>query len=427
MLYHTYEITHAAMSPLRMQSDALRHAFRSGINPWSYTPAGKVLAAGCDLFESVTRRYGKPEWNIEEVTCAQGTVKVREEIALSTPFCDLTHFVRGGASLHGSNDPKVLVVAPMSGHYATLLRGTVRAMLPEHDVYVTDWRDARLVPLSAGTFDLNDFIDHVIRFLRHLGPDTHVIAVCQPSVPVLAATAVMAEDGDHCQPASITLMGGPIDTRRSPTAVNDHATSKSVRWFKRNVITRVPYPHAGAFRRVYPGFVQLSGFLAMNLDRHVEAHLDYFTHLVEGDCDSAESHEAFYQEYLSVMDLPAEFFLQTVRTVFQDHDLPEGRLTHRGRKVDCSRITRTALMTVEGEKDDICGLGQTEAAQDLCPNVLGVDRYHHVQPGVGHYGVFNGTRWRTEIQPRIRDMIRQTEVRRRAERDALRRGRLRAA
>jgi len=415
MLYHTYELTHAAMAPLRVQSDTLQFLLRSGANPLAYTPAGKLVAAGCDVFESVTRRYGKPEWGIAETVVDGARASVREETVLSVPFCDLVRFVRDEAVCAGRDDPKVLIVAPMSGHYATLLRGTVRAMLPEHDVYVTDWRDARLVPLSAGTFDLNDFIDHVIRFLRHLGPDTHVIAVCQPSVPVLAATALMAEDGDHCQPASITLMGGPIDTRRSPTAVNHHALSKSVRWFKRNVITRVPYPHAGAFRRVYPGFVQLSGFMAMNLDRHMEAHLDYFMHLVEGDCDSAEGHEAFYEEYLSVMDLPAEFFLQTVRTVFQDHDLPEGRLMHRGRRVDCSRIVETAVMTVEGEKDDICGLGQTAATHDLCRNVPSAARYHYEQPGVGHYGVFNGRRWRTEIQPRIRDMIRATEARRRGE------------
>jgi len=413
MLYHTYELTHAAMAPLRVQSDTLQFLLRSGANPLAYTPAGKLVAAGCDVFESVTRRYGKPEWGIAETVVDGARRSVREETVLSVPFCDLVRFVRDETVCAGRDDPKVLIVAPMSGHYATLLRGTVRAMLPEHEVYVTDWRDARLVPLSAGTFDLNDFIDHVIRFLRHLGPDTHVIAVCQPSVPVLAATALMAEDGDHCQPASITLMGGPIDTRRSPTAVNHHALAKSVRWLKRNVITRVPYPPAGAFRRVYPGFVQLSGFMAMNLDRHMEAHLDYFMHLVEGDCDSAEGHEAFYEEYLSVMDLPAEFFLQTVRTVFQDHDLPEGRLMHRGRRVDCSSIVETAVMTVEGEKDDICGLGQTAATHDLCLNVPRAARYHYEQPGVGHYGVFNGRRWRTEIQPRIRDMIRATEARRR--------------
>ncbi len=413
MLYHTYELTHAVMAPLRMQSDSLQYILKSGLNPLAYTPAGRLVAAGCDVFESVTRRYGKPAWGIEETEIDGREVAVTEEVVLSVPFCDLVHFARTGTATAGRADPKVLVVAPMSGHYATLLRGTVCAMLPEHEVYVTDWRDARLVPLSAGTFDLNDFIDHIIRFLRHLGPDTHVLAVCQPSVPVLAATAVMAADGDHCQPASITLMAGPIDTRCNPTAVNEHATAKSVRWFKRNVITRVTYPHAGTFRRVYPGFVQLSGFMAMNLDRHMGAHLDYFMHLVEGDCDSAEGHEAFYDEYLSVMDLPAEFFLQTVRTVFQDHELPERRFMHRGRLVDCGKITRTALMTVEGEKDDICGLGQTEAAHALCPNIPSADRYHYVQPGVGHYGVFNGRRWRTEIQPRIRDMILATEERRR--------------
>jgi len=410
MLYHTYELTHAVMAPLRVQSDNVQFVFQSGLNPLAYTPGGRMVAAGCELFESVTRRYGKPEWGIDEIEIDGKAVSVLPEEAFATPFCDLVHFVREG---HLSQDPKVLIVAPMSGHYATLLRGTVHAMLPEHDLYVTDWRDARMVPLSEGMFDLDDFVDTVIRFLRFLGPETHVVAVCQPSVPVLAAAAVMAEAGDHCQPASLTLIAGPIDTRRSPTAVNEHAQSKSIRWFKRNVITRVPYPHAGAFRRVYPGFVQLSGFLAMNPDRHMDAHLDYFQHLVEGDRDSAEQHQTFYDEYMSVMDLPAEFFLQTIKSVFKDHELATGRMLHRGRSVDCAAISKTVLMTVEGEKDDICGLGQTGAAHALCVNVPDDNRLHYVQPGVGHYGVFNGKRWRTEIQPRIRDMIRRTEAKRR--------------
>ena len=293
----------------------------------------------------------------------------------------------------------------MSGHFATLLRDTVRAMLPEHDVYITDWRDARGVPLYEGGFDLDDYVDYVRDFAQFLGPDLHVIAVCQPAVPALIATALMAADDDPCQPKSLTLMGGPIDTRRNPTVVNQHAESKSMDWFEQMVISTVPWPNTGAMRKVYPGFIQLSGFLSMNLDKHITAHHRYFDHLVDGDCDSAGQHKRFYEEYLSVMDLPAEFFLQTIKSVFKEHALPNGTMRHRDRTVDLTAITNTALMTVEGEKDDICAVGQTAAAQELCVNVPTERRFHYVQPGVGPYGVFNGTRWRTEIQPRIRDMI----------------------
>ena len=328
------------------------------------------------------------------------------------PFCELINFKRALPVGDSKNDPKVLVVAPMSGHYATLLRGTVQAMLPEHDVYVTDWIDARDVPIYQGTFDLDDFIDYVIEFIEFLGPRTHVIAVCQPAVPVLAATALMASRDHPAQPASVTLMGGPIDTRRNPTVVNDLAATRPIEWFEQNVISMVPFPNAGMMRRVYPGFIQLTGFMTMNLDRHRKAHWDLFENLVKGDCDSVAQHRKFYDEYLAVMDLPAEFYLQTVQTAFQDHALPNGEMRHRGELVDCSAIRQTALMTVEGENDDICGLGQTQAAHDLCVNVPEDEHFHYVQPGVGHYGVFNGTRWRTEIQPRIREMIRTIHHRR---------------
>ena len=301
----------------------------------------------------------------------------------------------------------------MSGHYATLLRGTVQAMLPEHNLYITDWRDARAVPLAVGPFDLDDFIDYIIDFVHFIGTDTHVIAVCQPAVPALAAAALMAAWNDPCRPASLTLMGGPIDTRRNPTVVNQHAQSRSLDWFERNVIDYVPWPNPGFMRRVYPGFIQLTGFMQMNLERHLEAHKSLFNHLVKGDCDSVQQHRFFYDEYLAVMDLPAEFYLQTVEKVFQEHALPEGTLRHRGHRVDCGAIRDITLMTVEGERDDICGLGQTEAAQGLCKKIPPEQRYHYVQPGVGHYGVFNGTRWRTEIQPRIREMIRTTQFGRR--------------
>ena len=409
MQYHAYEMAHALIAPMRAGAHVLQELNSSVFNPFAHTPIGKSVAAACQVFEGVTRRYGKPEFGIDETVIDGLPVPITEEAVCYRPFGDLLHFKREVGSAQPLDDPKVLIIAPMSGHYATLLRGTVRAMVAEHDVYITDWRDARNVPLIYGGFDFHDFVDYVIDFLRFLGPDTHVIAVCQPSVPALAAAAVMARAQDPCQPLSLTLMGGPIDTRQNPTEVNKLAQSKDIDWFKRNVITRVPLPHAGAMREVYPGFIQLSGFMTMNLDRHVQAHWGLYQHLIEGDCDSVEQHRKFYEEYLAVMDLPAEFYLETVETVFQQHLLPDGKLEHRGEKVDCSLIEYTTLMTVEGEKDDICGLGQTEAAHVLCTGLPKKRHVHYVQPGVGHYGVFNGTRWRTEIQPRIAEMIRQAE------------------
>lgn len=390
----------------------MRRLYRSALNPVAYTPVGKAVAAACEVFENVTRRYRKPEWFIDAVEIDEQAVGVEPKLVYGKLFCDLLHFERDAEATAGRKDPKVLIVAPLSGHYATLLRGTVKAMIPEHEVFVTDWRDARLMPLAYGRFDLDDFIDYVAEFIRFIGPDTHVIAVCQPSVPVLAAAAVMAAQGDPVQPASMTLIGGPIDTRRNPTAVNDLAASKPLSWFERSVISTVPFPHPGALRPVYPGFLQLTGFMTMNLERHMDAHADLFRHLIEGDCDSVEQHQRFYEEYRSVMDLTAEFYLQTIKTVFQDHALPEGKMRHRGALVDCGEIRNTALMTIEGELDDICGLGQTEAAHDLCRNIPQDDRHHYVQKDVGHYGVFNGRRWREEIQPRLRNMIRTTEQKR---------------
>ena len=413
MLYHAFEMMHTMVKPARLASQVMQHLGTSPFSPWFYTPMAKPMAAACEVFENVTRRYGKPEFGITETKIHGLPVPVEEQIVLSKPFCDLRHFDRDERVCGKRYDPKVLLVAPLSGHFATLLRGTVKAMIPEHNLYITDWRDARMVPYSDGRFDLDTYIDYIIDFVRWLGPNTHVIAVCQPAVPALMATALMAARKDPFQPASLTLMGGPIDTRRNPTEVNRLAMTRDVSWFEKSVIATVPWPHPGFMRKVYPGFVQLSGFMTMNLDRHVNAHWDLYNHLVEGDGDSVLQHRKFYEEYLAVMDLPAEFYLQTVKTVFQDHLLPDGKMMHRGERVDCSAIRKTALMTVEGEKDDICGLGQTEAAHDLCVNVPIDDHYHYVQPGVGHYGVFNGTRWRTEIQPRIREMIRATEFKRR--------------
>jgi poly(3-hydroxybutyrate) depolymerase len=409
MQYHAYEMAHALIAPMRFGAHVLQEVTSSVFNPLAHTPIGKSVAAACEVFEGVTRRYGKPEFGIDETIVDGMPIPIEEEVACYRPFGDLLHFRREWPDDHSRDDPKVLIIAPMSGHYATLLRGTVRAMVAEHDVYVTDWRDARNIPLVYGGFDFHDFVDYVIDFVRFIGPNTHVIAVCQPSVPALVAAAVMARSHDPCQPLSLTLMGGPIDTRRNPTEVNKLAQSRDIDWFEHNVISRVPLPHAGAMREVYPGFIQLSGFMTMNMDRHVEAHWGLYQHLVEGDCDSVQQHRKFYEEYLAVMDLPAEFYLQTVETVFQQHLLPDGKLEHRGELVDCSLIEDMTLMTVEGEKDDICGLGQTEAAHALCAGLPKEKHIHYVQPGVGHYGVFNGTRWRTEIQPRIAEMIRQSD------------------
>ncbi|MEH0070908.1 polyhydroxyalkanoate depolymerase [Pannonibacter sp. Pt2-lr] len=401
--YHLYEINHAAMGPVRAAADATRLYFQNPFNPMSHTQLGRQVAAACEVLERTTRRYGKPEFGLAETTIGGMKVPVSERVVWRRPFCDLLHFERGTAQRR--NDPKILIVAPMSGHYATLLRGTVEAMLPRADVYITDWIDARMVPLSDGKFDLDDYIDYVISMLHFLGPDTHVVAVCQPSVPVLAAVAVMEARNDPYAPSTMTLMGGPIDTRVAPTAVNDLAMSKGINWFKRNVIMQVPFPHPGMMRYVYPGFLQLSGFMSMNLDRHLIAHRDFFQHLVKGDGDSAEKHREFYDEYLAVMDLTAEFYLQTVESVFIEHSLPLGKMKHGDVLVDCGAIRNTALLTIEGEKDDITGRGQTRAAHTLCTSLPEDMKAHYEQPNVGHYGVFNGSRFRAEIAPRMIDFI----------------------
>jgi poly(3-hydroxybutyrate) depolymerase len=333
---------------------------------------------------------------------------VEEEIVWSRPFCDLVHFRRESSVASERDDPKVLMVAPMSGHYATLLRGTLKAMLPEHDVYITDWQDARDVPIAEGSFDLDDYADYVISMVEHLsksGERVHVMAVCQPGIPVLAAASLMAMDDNPARPASVTLMGSPIDTAQNPKQPNELAQKKPLGWFEQNVVTLVPWPNRGFLRRVYPGFLQLSSFFAMNLDRHVDAHVGHFRNLVRGDGDSAEAHQRFYDEYMAVMDLTAEFYLQTIDRVFQRRLLAEGKYRYRNRLVDPSAIKDIALMTVEGEKDDITGLGQTEAAHRLVSSLADKDRAHFVAEGVGHYGVFNGSRWRNLIQPRVRDFI----------------------
>jgi poly(3-hydroxybutyrate) depolymerase len=408
-MYWLYEMSHSALNPARFLADATRIFYKNPANPLTYTAFGKTLAAASEMFERMTRRYGRPEWRIEATTIGGVQVPVQIRTVWQRPFCRLLHFERQFERPPRRPQPRMLIVAPMSGHYATLLRGTVEAFLPNHDVYITEWSDARMVPVAEGRFDLDDYIDYVISMLHLLGCDTHVIAVCQPSVPVLAAVALMEARDDPHVPHSMVLMGGPIDTRINPTAVNNLAEQRGVEWFRRNVITKVPFPHPGFMRDVYPGFLQLHGFVSMNLDRHIEAHKELFLHLVKGDGDSAQRHREFYDEYLAVMDLAAEFYLQTVDTVFVRHALPKGQMTHRGRRVDPAKIRRVALLTVEGEKDDISGVGQTEAAHRLSANIPAERKAHYLALGVGHYGVFNGTRFRAEIAPRIADFVLSNE------------------
>ena len=406
--YFWYEMNHAALAPLRAVASATKLAYKNPLNPLSETPLGRNIAAGAELFERATRRYGKPSFELPTTEVNGRTVEITERVVLNRPFCNLLHFEKAGGA--GIDQPKLLIVAPLSGHYATLLRGTVEALLTDNDVYITDWLDARQVPLSEGTFGFDDYVDDVRAFLKVLreaggGRRAHAVAVCQPSVPVMAAAAVMAEDGDPDRPASMTLMGGPIDTRINPTAVNKLAEEKGTDWFRRNVIMTVPFPHPGAMRRVYPGFLQLTGFMSMNLDRHVTAHKDLFRHLVQGDGDEAERHRDFYDEYLAVMDLDAQFYLETVEAVFVRHSLPKGEMLYRGRPVRPQAIRDIALLTVEGERDDISGVGQTEAAHALTPNLPDAMKAHRLQEKVGHYGVFNGSRFRAEIAPRISGFI----------------------
>jgi poly(3-hydroxybutyrate) depolymerase len=405
-LYWLYEWTHAALNPSRAVADATRLYFKSPLNPLSHTTFGKSIAATAEIYERAVRRYTKPEWGIESTLVGGERVPVQIKTAWERPFCKLLHFERVFEHPPRHTQPRILIVAPMSGHYATLLRGTVEAFLPRHDVYITDWADARMVPLSQGRFDLDDYIDYVISMLHRLGGDCHVIAVCQPAVPVLAAVARMEAADDPYLPHSMTLMGGPIDTRVNPTGVNRLAEERGIGWFRNHVIAKVPFPHPGFMREVYPGFLQLTGFISMNFERHLDAHKQMFQHLVTGDGDSAEKHREFYDEYLAVMDLTAEFYLQTVETVFIRHALPNGQMTHRGKPVDPAKIRRVALLTIEGENDDISGLGQTRAAHDLCINIPADKKVHYMQPSVGHYGVFNGSRFRAEIAPRIADFIR---------------------
>ena len=410
MLYQMHEFARLAMMPWRGAAQATRLIAGAPWNPIAYTPFGQQIAAATEVFERATRRYGKPEWDLPTTEIDGVTVAVETVPVVKRSYCHLLHFKREVEL----KDPRVLIVAPLSGHYATLLRGTVQAMLPDHEVYVTDWRDSRMIPVQADQFNLNDYIDYVIDFLHFLGPNTHVIAVCQPSVPVIAAASVMSEWGDLCVPASITLMGGPIDTRESPTAVNTLAKDHGLDWFEKNVVTKVPSPYPGAGRQVYPGFIQLTNFISMNLDKHMESFNELFDHLVQGDEEEADKRRAFYEEYLAVMDLPAEFYLQTIKTVVQDHDLPTGNMIHRWHPVRPGAIKRSAILCIEGELDDISGVGQTKAALDLATGLPPEMKKYHLQRNVGHYGIFNGGRWRREIAPVVKAFIREHDHTRRA-------------
>lgn len=361
----------------------------------------RAAAAGYEMVTRAGLTHERPPYRIGSVPVGNRQVPVAEEAALTLPFGTLLRF-RKDVDIAQS---KVLVVAPMSGHFATLLRNTVATLLQDHDVYITDWHNARNVPLAAGPFGYDEYVDYLIRFMEVLGPEAHLVAVCQPCVQVLTAAAVMAQAGHEAQPRSMTLMAGPIDTRINPTTVNRLATDKPIDWFRRNLISTVPRRYDGAGRRVYPGFVQLGAFLAMNMSRHVNAHIDLFTHLATGETEKAETIKAFYDEYFAVLDLPAEFYLETVQWIFQEARLAAGTLTYRGERIDCSAIRRTALLTVEGERDDICSLGQTAAAHDLCSGLKPFRKRHHMQAGVGHYGVFSGRKWESQIYPIVRNMI----------------------
>ncbi|MFZ3236208.1 MAG: polyhydroxyalkanoate depolymerase [Stellaceae bacterium] len=401
MIYRNFQSYADTIAPLRGLASMAAAALANPLPGISRNAVQRAVGAICELIARAGLSHRRPAFGIDRVAVGNRSVAVREVETHRTPFASLLHFAKETAAAQ----PRVLLVAPMSGHFATLLRGTARTLLAEHDVYITDWHNARDIALRHGRFDFDDFVDHVITFLEVIGPGAHVVAVCQPCVAVLAAVAVMAEDDHPATPRSMTLMAGPIDTRVNPTEVNRLATSRPIGWFERNLIDVVPPRYNGAWRRVYPGFTQLAAFMSMNLDRHVKAQLDLFCHLANGDEEKAAAIRKFYDEYLAVMDLPAEFYLQTVETVFQNHALPLGRLQWHGRPVDPGAIRRTALFTVEGERDDICAVGQTLAAQELCSGLRPYMKRHHVQTGVGHYGVFNGQRWNRFIYPMLRNVV----------------------
>jgi len=417
MLYHLREAQRAVLKPLSSWADSVSQLYVNPYSPLAYTPFANRVSAGLELLHRLGKEYEKPEFNIDETLVDDQPVSVVERIEIARPFCRLLKFERLlPAKLRAHDaDPTVLVFAPLSGHHATLLRDTVRALLPHHNVFVTDWVDARMVPLSEGPFHLDDYVSYAADFIRHLGPKVHLVSVCQPTVPVLAAVSLLAQTRDPHLPLSMTMMGGPIDTRRNPTEVNALAQRRSYVWFERNVIYRVPGRYPGAGRQVYPGFLQHAGFVAMNPDRHLNSHWDYYLDLVRGDMEDAEAHRRFYDEYNAVLDLPAEYYLDTIRTVFQKHALPLGtwevRFGGKTLLVDPSAIKSVGLFTIEGELDDISGSGQTEAAHHLCTRIPRDWKRHLTAEGAGHYGIFSGRRWREKIYPEVRGFITEHERR----------------
>lgn len=401
MLYTAYEMQRTWLASASAVATTSAELLENPANPFAYFGGGEIWASALKVFAHATAPRGKPAFGLSETRVDGKLVDVREEIVVQKPFGQLKRFVREGVE----GGPRLLIVAPMSGHFATLLRGTVERMLPRHDVYITDWRDARHVPLSDGFFDLDDYIDYVRAFLEHIGPGAHMLAVCQPSVPCYALAALMSAENDPCRPKTLTLMGGPIDTREAPTSVNDVATERPHSWFQQYAIQTVPATYPGAGRRVYPGFLQLTGFLTMNLGSHMESHYAMFTDLVKGDDDSADATKAFYEEYRSVCDMTAEFYLQTIDTVFQRHALPKREMTHRGVPVDPSAIRDIAILAIEGERDDISGIGQTKSALTLADQLPDSMKRYHLAPGAGHYGIFNGSKWRDKIAPIVENWI----------------------
>jgi poly(3-hydroxybutyrate) depolymerase len=399
MLYDAYELQRSMLAGASALANFGAGLLNNPANPFAYFGGGPVMASALEVFAHASAPRGKPAFGLDFTEIDGRRVEVREEIVLRKPFGQLKRFVREGVE----GGTKLLIVAPMSGHYATLLRGTVQRMLPVADVYITDWRDAKLVPISEGKFDLDDYVDYVIDFLAHIGgegdPRPHMLAVCQPSVPCYAAAAVMSADQHPNRPRTLTMMGGPIDTREAPTAVNTLATERPFSWFEQNVIATVPMSYPGARRKVYPGFLQLAGFMTMNLGNHLMSHWEMFKHLVQGDDESADATMKFYEEYRSVCDMTAEFYLQTISVVFQTHALPKGEMLHRGRKVDPAAITDIGILAIEGERDDISGIGQTKAALTVATNLPEPLKQYHMAEGVGHYGIFNGSKWRNRIAP----------------------------
>jgi poly(3-hydroxybutyrate) depolymerase len=408
MLYQLHEMQRSFLTPLMQWADASSKLFSNPVSPFAHTPFSQRIAAGYELMYRLGKEYHKPAFGIDSTTIDGQAVGIMERTIVTKPFCKLLHFKKDMSErqYEALKQPTVLLVAPLSGHHATLLRDTVRGLLPDHDVYITDWTDARMVPLSDGPFHLDNYIFYVQDFIRHLGPDVHVISVCQPTVPVLAAISLMASANDPKLPKTMTMMGGPIDPRKSPTAVNDLAIEKPFSWFENTVIYAVPGNYPGFGRKVYPGFLQHAGFIAMNPGRHAQSHREFYQHLVRGDDDSAESHRQFYDEYNAVLDMPAEYYLDTIKTVFQEFRLPKGTWEVGGQLVRPQDIKTVALLTVEGELDDISGAGQTQAAHELCSGLPADMRYDFVAPKCGHYGIFSGRRWREIICPRIGEFIR---------------------